>query len=169
MTSTHASVRCSILVFTDIPSESSHPLRFRIALRGGRPRVTRTIFFNARYWYRTSLTVVQSRLCSNPLLVQITQTQGSRSRSSRSTWTTSFRAFSLGLDVHFSQMAVRQIFSRSLSATALHCEKYDNGLFFSVGYDWSQEYIRQCKFFSVFLVVRPHWFLPIPEKKNTKE
>ena len=39
-------------------------------------------------------------------------------------------ALSLGLDVHFSQMAVRQIFSKSLSATALHCEKYDNGFFF---------------------------------------
>ena len=75
---------------------------------------------------------MQSRLCSNPFLVQITQTQGSRSRSSRSTWTTSFRAFSLGLDVHFSQVAVRQIFSKSLSATALHCKKYDNGFFFSV-------------------------------------
>ena len=43
---------------------------------------------------------------------------------------TSFRAFALGLDVHLSQMAVRHIFSRSLSATALHCETYDNGFFF---------------------------------------
>ena len=27
-------------------------------------------------------------------------------------------------------------------------------------------YIRPCKFFSVFLVMRPHWFSPIPEKKK---
>ena len=90
----------------------------------------KTIFFNARY-LRYTVQVLQSCSCgfaATPCSPQITQTQGSR--SSGSTWMTSFRAFALGLDVHLSQMAVRQIFSRSLSATALHCETYDNGFFF---------------------------------------